>query len=137
MVSYSKGGRVEARGFSVTRAGLIAAAFGAGSVLSGPVSGFAADRFGRRPVLLLSLGLSAAFTALLATLSSRWAIGSAVLAPGVAGSPYRPVASAVIAGLVPPRARPRPPGGVLGGVRGVAACRRKSAAPLPAGARLV
>ncbi len=86
---------------------MIAAAFGAGSVLSGPVSGFAADRFGRRPVLLLSLGLSAAFTALLATLSSRWAIGSAVLALGLAWSAYRPVASAVIADVVPPRTSSR------------------------------
>ena len=76
-------------------------------MLSGPVSGFAADRFGRRPVLLLSLGLSAAFTALLATLSSRWAIGSAVLALGLAWSAYRPVASAVIADVVPPTGRAR------------------------------
>jgi MFS family permease len=96
-----------ARGFSVSLAGLMAAAFGAGSVLSGPVSGFAADRFGRRPVLLLSLGLSAAFTALLGTLSSHWAIGSVVLALGLAWSGYRPAASAVIADVVPPAGRAR------------------------------
>ncbi len=95
-----------ARGFSVSTAGLMAAAFGAGSVLSGPVSGFAADRFGRRPVLLWSLGLSAAFTALLAALSP-WAIGPVVLGLGLVMSAYRPVANAVIADVVPPAERAR------------------------------
>jgi MFS family permease len=85
----------------------MAAAFGAGSVLSGPVSGFAADRFGRRPVLLLSLGLSAGFTGLLAALSSAWAIGPVVLGLGLVTSAYRPVVNAVIADLVTPTERAR------------------------------
>ena len=41
-----------------------ASAYGAGAVLSGPFSGFAADHLGRRPVLLGSLGLTAVLSGL-------------------------------------------------------------------------
>ena len=88
-------------------AGQMAAGFGAGSVLSGPVSGFAADRFGRRPVIALSLGLSAALTAGLAMLSSPWVIAPVVLALGLVMSAYRPAMNAVIADVVPPDGRAR------------------------------
>jgi MFS family permease len=89
-----------ARGFTAGEAGLVASLFGAGSLLSGPLAGYCADRAGRRPTMLVSLLSSALLTALLAFLDSRGAIAAAVLLLGFATPAFRPAAAATIADVV-------------------------------------
>jgi len=95
------------RGFSVAEAGLVTGLFGGGSIVSGPLSGWCADRFGRRPTLVASLVSTAALTALLAAATSPAALALAAAALGVAASAWRPAANALVADAVaePHRAR--------------------------------
>ena len=93
---------LRSRGFSVTQTGLIVALFGVGSVPAGPVAGWFADRVGRRPTLIGALVGAAALTALIAALSSPWAIAAATVLTGAAVHAYWPAANAVVADVVPP-----------------------------------
>ena len=96
-----------ARGFDVEAAGRVVAAFGGGSIVAAPLSGFFADRFGRRPTLLVSLLATAAVTALLPALRSPLALGADVFALGVVSTAFRPPLNAMVADVVPPPERPR------------------------------
>ncbi|MFL5274592.1 MAG: MFS transporter [Anaeromyxobacteraceae bacterium] len=94
-----------ARGFSPSRAGLVVALYGGGSILAGPVAGSLADRVGRRPTLLASLVAGAALTALLAAVEAPTAIACAALALGLVTNAFRPAAQAIIADVVAPERR--------------------------------
>jgi MFS family permease len=94
-----------ARGFSPSRAGLVVALYGGGSVLAGPVAGSLADRVGRRPTLLASLVAGAALTALLAAAEAPAAIACGALALGLVTNAFRPAAQAIVADVVAPERR--------------------------------
>lgn len=96
-----------ARGFSTEEAGLVVGLFGGGLLVSGPLAGLAADRFGRRPTILFSLFGAAAATALLPALHDPMALALAVGLLGLVASAYRPASGAAVADLVPPEGRAR------------------------------
>lgn len=68
--------------------GLLTGGFAAMQFLCGPVIGNLSDRFGRRPVLLISLGVLAADYAVLSVAQSIWLILAARLITGAASSTY-------------------------------------------------
>ena len=95
------------RGLPVEQAGGIVSLIGLGSIGSGPVGGFLADRLGRRPALAIATLLGGS-----AMLAMGWARDPVVIAPlafvlGFCGEMYRPIVSATVADLVPPEDRPR------------------------------
>jgi MFS family permease len=93
---------LRARGYGVEQTGLIVALFGAGSLPAGPLGGWLADRFGRRPTLIGALVLSATLTALLPSFSSPALLIAGTLALGLAVHAYFPAANAVVSDVVPP-----------------------------------
>jgi MFS family permease len=93
---------LRSRGLSATETGLVVALFGAGTIPSGPLAGWLADRVGRRPTLIGSLVAAALLTALLPAVASRGALAAATLALGLAANAYFPAANAVVADVVPP-----------------------------------
>lgn len=95
------------RGFTVEQAGLVAASFGGGSILAGPLGGHLADRLGRRPTLIAALAATSAVTALLGFLQSASSIAAAVLVLGIVANAHRPAVGAMTADLVAPAERPR------------------------------
>ncbi len=95
------------RGISISEAGLILSLFGAGSFASQLLGGELADRLGRRPVLLMSLLITPAFTVSLGLARSLPLIGLCTLALGVFTDLYRPAVNAAIADLVPATRRVR------------------------------
>ncbi len=90
---------------SATRvAGWMLAAFAIAGFFAGPVLGNLGDRFGRRPVLILSMLAFATDYALMAMAPSlAWLFVGRVIA-GIAGATFGP-ASAVIADVTPPERR--------------------------------
>lgn len=96
-----------ARGFSPARAGMVASLFGAGMLVSGPIAGALADRFGRRPTMLLSLLGAAGSAGVLAFLSSPPAIAAVVFLFGLASQAVKVPSQATVADVVPPEMRPR------------------------------
>jgi MFS family permease len=95
--------------FSMTEVGIAYAAFAVMSVISQVVGGTLADRWGRKPVMLVSLLGSAAGTLLFACtslldLSSpvlRWGwVAAVILVMGLTNSAFGPAASAMVADLV-------------------------------------
>jgi MFS family permease len=95
------------RGLSVEQAGLVVSLYGAGSLLSGPVGGFFADRSGRRRTLVAALVLGALAMLHLAFARAPLHICAAAFLLGLLGELYRPVVSAAIADVVAPADRAR------------------------------
>ncbi|MDY7232240.1 MDR family MFS transporter [Hyalangium rubrum] len=95
------------RGFSEEQAGLVAALYGAGAVVSGPLGGTLADRFGRRTALALGLWLGSAGMIFLGFSREPMWIRVAAFTLGIVGEMYRPAVSAAIADVVPPQDRTR------------------------------
>lgn len=97
----------QARGLSLTAAGVVMAVFGSGSLFSQLVAGTLADRIGRRATLtggmiatavtMLALGYS---TTLPAIVTSMFVLGLVIDA-------YRPASNAMVADLISPAERPR------------------------------
>ncbi len=87
--------------------GVIASLYGAGSLLSGALGGFLADRIGRRPTMILSFVWGAAAMLLVPFAHALWAIGAASFHLGLAGDLYRPAVQATIADVCAPSLRPR------------------------------
>jgi MFS family permease len=98
---------VGGRDLSVTTAGVVVASFGAGSLISQPLGGWLADRFGRRHTMVLGLVATAVSLGVLGLARPIWTIAAASTLVGLAMDVYRPAASAAVADLVPPAARPR------------------------------
>ncbi|MEW9527826.1 MDR family MFS transporter [Microbispora sp. NPDC049125] len=97
----------QARGMSLTAAGMVMAAFGAGSLLSQPFAGWLADRLGRRITLSGGMVATAATMLTLGYVTSVPGIVAAMFVLGVVVDAYRPASQALVADLVPPADRPR------------------------------
>lgn len=100
---YLSGGR----GLAVTQVGVVMAVLGAGSIVSQPLGGYLADRFGRRITLCGGMAASAASMIALGYAPSMPALVAAVFACGVSIDLYRPASSALVADLVPAAQRAR------------------------------
>ncbi len=93
------------RGYTPAQAGLAVAAFGLGSVPGSLVSGYLADRIGRRETLLVSSLLGATFSVAIAFADG---LPLLILLSGLAGlanQMYPPPAFALLADLIPPERR--------------------------------
>ncbi len=92
---------------SAAFAGLVAALYGVGASVSGVVGGVLADRIGRKPTLVASLGANAvSIVALGYARSSLWLCLGA-LTVGLVTNAFRPAMSAMIADIVPAAQRVR------------------------------
>ena len=88
------------RGLSVEQAGVLGSLYGAGSIFSGPIGGFCADRFGRRSTLVGGMVLGACAMLVLGWVQDPRRIAVAVFALGFFGDLYRPAVSATIADII-------------------------------------
>jgi len=95
------------RGISIGQAGLTVALFGAGSFAANLAGGELADRFGRRPVLLLSLMGAPLVTLALGFARQLPVIAAATAALGFFTDLYRPAVNAAVTDLVAPTDRTR------------------------------
>jgi len=95
------------RGVSVSQAALTVSLFGAGSFAAQLVGGELADRFGRRPVLLISLFIAPVAMIALGFARSLPLIAFFTLILGFFTDLYRPAMGAAVADLVPASARIR------------------------------
>jgi MFS family permease len=98
---------VRDRGLSAARAGGVMALYGLGSALSGPLGGVLADRFGRKPTMLLGLVASASAVVGLAVARAPALLAALAFAASLLGETYRPAAHAAVADLVGPEERRR------------------------------
>lgn len=98
---------VEDFGAPATTAGLVVASFGLASIPSRLAGGVLADRWGRRPTMLLGLvGCAVALLAFAASPTLLTAAASVTLL-GLVFELYEPPSQAIIADLCPPGQRPR------------------------------
>jgi len=104
------------RGYSVADAGLTVSLYGLGSVCSGPVGGWFADRVGRRPTMLAGLGLGGCAMLQLGLARAPLHIACSTAALGFFNDLYRPGMHAAVADLVPPAERVRAYGYIYWGV---------------------
>jgi DHA1 family tetracycline resistance protein-like MFS transporter len=86
--------------------GVLATSFAVMQFLFGPVIGALSDRFGRRPVLLVSLAVMAADYLVMALASSIWLLLIARLIAGITAATFS-TAGAYIADITPPEDRGR------------------------------
>lgn len=86
--------------------GVLATSFAVMQFLFGPVIGALSDRFGRRPVLLISLAVMAADYLVMALAGSIWLLLGARLVSGVTAATFA-TAGAFIADITPPDQRGR------------------------------
>jgi len=95
------------RGLSPELTGLIISLYAAGGVLAGPIGGTSADRFGRRPTLLVGTAGSGAL--MLALGFARSTVAILVIAPvlGFFTDACRAPLQAAVSDVVPPRDRAR------------------------------
>lgn len=95
------------RGISVSGAAFVVSLFGAGSFLAQLVGGELSDRFGRRPVMLMSLFVTPIVMATLGFAQALSVIAVFTFLVGFFSDLYRPASSAIIADIVPASARTR------------------------------
>lgn len=95
------------RGISVSGAAIVVSLFGAGSFLAQLVGGELSDRFGRRPVMLMSLFVTPVVMATLGFAQALSLIAVFTFLVGFFSDLYRPASSAIIADIVPASARTR------------------------------
>ncbi len=94
------------RGFDVETAGLALTAFGAGSIGAAFFGGQLVDRWGRRPVILISMSCGALALGALVKAGDLQQTLLATIAFGFFADLYRPAVSAAVADVVPPADRP-------------------------------
>ena len=97
----------EERSFGVVEATLAVSLYGGGAFVGGFVGGWASDRLGRRPVLLLSLLGGAVMVGLLPFVPSYAGILAVTFGFGFVGEMYRPAVTAAVADLVPEERQPQ------------------------------
>lgn len=95
------------RGYSASYAGLVAALYGLGGVVSSLGGGVMADRLGRRPTLVIAQGATAASVALLGFMQHPAAIAAVACLVGAASNASRPAVQAMMADIVRPEDRVR------------------------------
>ncbi|WP_457512251.1 MDR family MFS transporter [Streptomyces sp. TE33382] len=95
------------RGYSPAYAGLVASLHGLGGVASSLAAGVMADRFGRRPTLLIAQSSTAASVALLGFMQHPVAIAAVAFLVGMASNASRPAVQAMISDIVRPEDRVR------------------------------
>lgn len=93
------------RGYTPVEAGLSVAAFGAGSMPGSPVSGYLADRLGRRETLILASILAAVFTMTLAFATNLPELIVLSALTGMANQMFRAPSMAMMADIVPEERR--------------------------------
>ncbi|MEZ6127694.1 MAG: MFS transporter [Planctomycetaceae bacterium] len=93
-------------GYGVTFATNCFGVFGAGSVISSLAGGQLADRFGRKPIMMLALFGGAATLLLMSMVENRWGILSLMFLFSLTSDLYRPAASAMVGDLVDTGSRP-------------------------------
>lgn len=97
----------QARGVSVSRAGLVVSAYGAGAAFAGPVGGFLADHIGRRPTMLLALGLGGVAMIALGFVERVELLGPLLFLYAAVAEMYRAGVQASIGDLLSPTDRVR------------------------------
>ena len=95
------------RGYSPTRAGVVCSLWGFGSLCSGFLGGYLADRIGRRKTLLLGFAWGATAMSIVPLAESPLALALAAFHLGLAGDLYRPAFQAQVADVCTPAQRPR------------------------------
>ena len=95
------------RAIPVSQAALMVSLFGAGSFLAQLSGGELTDRFGRRPVMLMSFFITPVFMIILGFARGLLLISIATFVVGFFTDLYRPAVGAAIADLVPPESRTR------------------------------
>ncbi|MEU0690914.1 MDR family MFS transporter [Streptomyces uncialis] len=95
------------RGYSASFAGLVAALYGLGGVISSLGGGVMADRLGRRPTLLVAQTSTAVSVALLGFVQHPAAIAAVAFLVGAASNASRPAVQAMMADIVRPEDRVR------------------------------
>ncbi|MFN3972135.1 MAG: TCR/Tet family MFS transporter [Gemmobacter sp.] len=86
--------------------GILAASYAVAQFLFGPLIGALSDRFGRRPVLLVSLAVMAASYLTMALAPTIWLLLTARIVAGIAAA-TNATAAAFIADITPPKDRGR------------------------------
>ena len=94
------------RGLSLAEAGVVLTVFGAGSLVSQVLSGWLADRFGRRVTLTGGMLATAVIMLVLAYGTALPVIAGCMLLLGIAIDIYRPASNALVADLIPAAQRP-------------------------------
>lgn len=95
------------RGFSATEVGVVLAVLGVGSVLSQPIGGVIADRWGRRVALTGGMLATGALMLTLGYAESTPVTVVVVFLLGVTLDLFRPASQAIVADLIPAEGRPR------------------------------
>jgi MFS family permease len=95
------------RDIPVSTAALMVSFFGAGSFLAQLGGGELTDRFGRRPVMLMSFFITPIFMVTLGLARDLFLISICTFIVGFFTDLYRPAVGAAIADLVPAESRPR------------------------------
>ena len=95
------------RGLSPELTGMIISLYAAGGLLAGPIGGTSADRFGRRPTLLVGTAGSGALMLALGLARSTAAIVAIAPVLGFFTDACRAPLQAAVADVVPPRDRAR------------------------------
>jgi MFS family permease len=94
-------------GASATEAGLVVGAYSVCSIFSGAAGGWLADRVGRRPVMIVSIGLTGIVVALMGRAPDLATITALTMILGLVDPAFVPAARAAIADVVPVEKRPR------------------------------
>ncbi len=95
------------QGLSASDAGTVLAAVGLGGLVSQPMGGVLADRFGPRIALVAGLSASAVSIVLLGAARGLPTVLAAAVLVGAVADIYRPAAAALVAAVVPAQSRPR------------------------------
>ena len=96
---------IDRRGLTLTAAGAVVAAYGAGSVIAALVGGMLADRLGRKVTMVGSLYGGAIMMMILGYVESPAAIAPIILVLALVGDLYRPAVSAFVSDVVAPEYR--------------------------------
>jgi len=94
-------------GASAGQAGLILGCYSVASIASNALGGWLADRFGRKVVMVVSIGLTAVVIAAMGQVRDLAWLSALTLLLGIVDPPFIPAARAAVADVVPAERRPR------------------------------